>query len=109
MLTFIPQVPLDYAEAGGSKASIAVAKLPSKYSSNEAEYRGPIFYNPVRKSAFTRTILIYGLQGGPGGSGVGFIRGAGPLVSSLFGDEYDHIGFDPRGMKRPASSSEDQL
>ena len=35
--------------------------------------------------------------GGPGGSGVWLISGAGPSFQRLIGEEYDIVGFDPRG------------
>lgn len=37
-------------------------------------------------------------QGGPGASGTDFVRAAGPFMSGILGDEFDHIGFDPRGV-----------
>ena len=37
-------------------------------------------------------------QGGPGGSGVEFVLGAGPAFQALIGDDFDLLGFDPRGM-----------
>jgi hypothetical protein len=36
--------------------------------------------------------------GGPGASGVSFIMLAGSLVRNLLGDDWDLIGFDPRGV-----------
>ncbi|KAH7106254.1 alpha/beta-hydrolase, partial [Auriculariales sp. MPI-PUGE-AT-0066] len=76
------EVPLDWAKPKGDKAAIAVLRLPSKYSANDTQYRGPIIYNP----------------GGPGGSGNDFVRKIGPFMRDLVGSEYDHVGFDPRGV-----------
>jgi hypothetical protein len=41
--------------------------------------------------------LIRGI-GGPGGSGVSLIMLAGSLVRNLLSDDWDLIGFDPRGV-----------
>jgi pimeloyl-ACP methyl ester carboxylesterase len=51
------------------------------------EYRGPILFNP----------------GGPGGSGVEFIREGGDVFSSILGPQFDIVGFDPRGTCHPCS------
>jgi pimeloyl-ACP methyl ester carboxylesterase len=40
------------------------------------------------------------VAGGPGGSGVEFLMGAGPLLHQLVGDDWDLVGFDPRGIGR---------
>lgn len=48
---------------------------------NTGSYRGPILFNP----------------GGPGQSGVAFIRQAGSLLRQIVGPNYDLVGFDPRG------------
>jgi hypothetical protein len=38
------------------------------------------------------------LSGGPGGSGVNFLVLAAPFLAELIGDDWDLIGFDPRGV-----------
>ena len=38
------------------------------------------------------------LPGGPGGSGVQFIDRIGEQFQKLLGEEYDIVGFDPRGI-----------
>lgn len=76
------QVPLDYDRSSGPKISLSLVRLPA---SDPASRIGSIFINP----------------GGPGGSGVDFVLGAGPF---LFSDEvrarFDLVGFDPRGIIR---------
>ncbi|EJD44705.1 hypothetical protein AURDEDRAFT_166193 [Auricularia subglabra TFB-10046 SS5] len=76
------EVPLDYAKPDGDKAAVALIKFPSRYPSGHELYGGPILYNP----------------GGPGDSGVDFIHGLGPTFSVIIGDQFDHIGLDPRGI-----------
>ncbi len=75
------QVPLDYDTQRGT-ISIAVARLPA---TDPSQRIGSLFLNP----------------GGPGGSGIDFLLGAGPF---LYGDEvrakFDLVGFDPRGIIR---------
>jgi pimeloyl-ACP methyl ester carboxylesterase len=46
------------------------------------EYKGPILFNP----------------GGPGGSGVEWIRLSGDSFTSILGPQFDLVGFDPRGV-----------
>ena len=79
------QVPLDYDSPGGGTISLSVARLPATDPSRRI---GSVFINP----------------GGPGGSGVDFLVGAGPF---LFSDEVrarcDIVGFDPRGILRSTS------
>jgi pimeloyl-ACP methyl ester carboxylesterase len=76
------RVPLDYDAPNGTKISIALARMPA---TDPAHRIGSLFINP----------------GGPGGSGIDFLLGAGPF---LFTDEvrarFDIIGFDPRGVLR---------
>ncbi|KAF7350180.1 AB hydrolase-1 domain-containing protein [Mycena venus] len=74
------QVPLDYSAPQSEFASIAIVRLPS--TSPKSEYRGPILFNP----------------GGPGGSGVDAIVGAGAAFATVFGPEFNIVGFDPRGV-----------
>lgn len=76
------RVPLDYDRPNGRTIGIKMVKLPAADQENKL---GTIFLNP----------------GGPGGSGVDFVLGAGPF---LFTQEvralYDLVGFDPRGIAR---------
>ena len=73
-------VPLDHDRPDGRQIKLALARLPATDQENKL---GSLFLNP----------------GGPGGSGVEFVLGAGPF---LFSDEvrarYDLVGFDPRGI-----------
>ncbi|KAJ6604115.1 hypothetical protein DFH09DRAFT_1441973 [Mycena vulgaris] len=45
------------------------------------QYRGPLLFNP----------------GGPGGSGVDAVVGSGAAFATVFGPQFDIVGFDPRG------------
>jgi pimeloyl-ACP methyl ester carboxylesterase len=58
---------------------IAVIRYPAKSREN---YLGPVFVNP----------------GGPGGSGVEFLRGKAEELQTIVGDNHDIISFDPRGV-----------
>jgi pimeloyl-ACP methyl ester carboxylesterase len=75
-------VPLDYDRPRGATISIALTRLPA---TDPGRRIGSLFLNP----------------GGPGGSGVDFVVGAGPF---LYTDEvrarFDLVGFDPRGIMR---------
>jgi pimeloyl-ACP methyl ester carboxylesterase len=77
-------VPLDYDNPKGRQITLALARLPA---SDPGRRIGSLFLNP----------------GGPGGSGVDFLFGAGPF---LYSDEvrarFDLVGFDPRGIIRSA-------
>ena len=77
------QVPLDYDQSSGRTISIALTRLPA---ADQAHRIGSLFLNP----------------GGPGGSGVDFVLGAGPVLFTT--DEvrarFDLVGFDPRGIAR---------
>ncbi|WP_284977257.1 alpha/beta hydrolase [Arthrobacter sp. efr-133-TYG-104] len=76
------RVPLDYANPGSGEISLAVNKLPST-----GKKLGSILVNP----------------GGPGGSGVDFVRDAGSThFTAKLRSSYDLVGFDPRGVKRSA-------
>ncbi|CAK5282286.1 unnamed protein product [Mycena citricolor] len=77
-------VPLDYGGAQGRTAAIALVRLQSVVSHHSNEYRGPILLNP----------------GGPGGSGVDFLLSRGAALQKIVGDQYDMVGFDPRGISR---------
>ena len=74
------QVPLDYANPGGRTISLALIRLPV---SNPSQRVGALVTNP----------------GGPGGSGVDFVRGnAESIYSADLRAHFDIVGFDPRGV-----------
>ncbi|KAJ6606096.1 Alpha/Beta hydrolase protein [Mycena vulgaris] len=74
------KVPLDYSSPAAGTASIAISRYPAKCK--KSEYRGPILVNP----------------GGPGGSGVDYVVQAGASFATIIGEQYDIVGFDPRGV-----------
>jgi pimeloyl-ACP methyl ester carboxylesterase len=72
------KVPLDYAKPHGRTVRLAVIKHPAL----DQEHRiGSLFLNP----------------GGPGGSGIEFVRTAPPPAFGLLA-RFDWIGWDPRGV-----------
>ena len=72
-------VPLDYAHPASAKISIAVIKHPA---TDPARRIGTLFYNP----------------GGPGGSGVDFLRVGYFLFPPAVRARFDIVSFDPRGI-----------
>jgi len=80
-------VPLDYTDPTGSTIQLAVSRI--RHTSPDSQYQGVMLVNP----------------GGPGGSGVGLVT-LGQYIPKHAGDDYDWIGFDPRGVgeSRPALS-----
>ncbi|KLO10612.1 hypothetical protein SCHPADRAFT_942694 [Schizopora paradoxa] len=81
-------VPLDYSNPGGEKAAVAIIKLPASLSANTDKYGGPVLINP----------------GGPGGSGVGIVLDLGEELQTIIGQQFDVIGFDPRGVGQTTPS-----
>ncbi|KAK0445905.1 TAP-like protein-domain-containing protein [Armillaria borealis] len=81
------QVPIDYSNEDGGKAALAVIKFPAQ---SETEYKGTILINP----------------GGPGGSGVSALTSSTPLAVSVFGNQYDIVSFDPRGVANSTPRAE---
>ncbi|WP_396454770.1 alpha/beta hydrolase [Actinomadura sp.] len=73
------QVPLDYAEPSGEKVGISVIRLPAE---DESDRIGSLLTNP----------------GGPGGSGVDFVRQAARTFGADLRRRFDIVGFDPRGV-----------
>ena len=69
-------VPLDYANPSEQAITISVIRLHSDSAV------GSLLLNP----------------GGPGGSGIEYVRAAKYVVSSKLIKRYDIIGFDPRGV-----------
>ena len=89
------KVPLDYRHPNGAKISLAVSRI--KHTSSASQYQGIILTNP----------------GGPGGSGLNLnaflipaLRDEGLTNGAAAANDYDWIGFDPRGVgsSRPALS-----
>ncbi len=77
-------VPLDWDHPNGAKIQLALVRLPASDTEN---YRGSLFLNP----------------GGPGGSGIDFALFFGPFAQFVWGpvaNQYDIVGFDPRGIGR---------
>src|SRR3954447_1524769 len=72
------QVPLDYDQPSGQKISLALIRLPAT-----GKKLGTLFTNP----------------GGPGNSGVAFVRDeARDVYSAGVRARFDVVGFDPRGV-----------
>lgn len=72
-------VPLDYEHPEGERVSLAVSRIRSAHP----EHR--------------RGVLLL-VPGGPGGSGLNLPSTAGQTLPESVRDEYDLIGFDPRGI-----------
>ncbi|KIJ41487.1 hypothetical protein M422DRAFT_229571 [Sphaerobolus stellatus SS14] len=78
------EVPMDYDNPSGDKVAVALTRFKAKVPADSKEYRGPILFNP----------------GGPGGSGIQLVERIGENMQRLLGEEYDIVGFDPRGIGR---------
>lgn len=78
------KVPRDHSRPNGPTIDLAVIRWPAK---NQAAKIGSLFVNP----------------GGPGGSGLGFLRTAPPGALDAF-SRFDVVSWDPRGVgeSRPA-------
>jgi pimeloyl-ACP methyl ester carboxylesterase len=73
------QMPRDYAHPHGAQLELALIRRPA----TDREHRiGSLFMNP----------------GGPGGSGVEFVRTMPPPAQQVVGRRFDIVGFDPRGV-----------
>ncbi|MDX6428674.1 MAG: hypothetical protein QOE54_1040 [Streptosporangiaceae bacterium] len=73
------RVPLDYGKPNTGELKLKVIRLPA---SNRAARIGSLVTNP----------------GGPGGSGVEFVRSAARAFGTSLRDRFDIVGFDPRGV-----------
>ncbi|KAI0772753.1 TAP-like protein-domain-containing protein [Trametes elegans] len=71
-------VPLDYSNPSAGTATIALGR----YNATGSTRRGIIILNP----------------GGPGGTGTNLATISGARYQGLVGNEFDMIGFDPRGI-----------
>ncbi|KAJ8129783.1 hypothetical protein O1611_g3847 [Lasiodiplodia mahajangana] len=78
-------VPLDYQTPNLGRASVPLIKLPANTTSSLGPYQGMVLINP----------------GGPGGSAVDEVQNNGvAYYQSLTGDNWDIVGFEPRGIYR---------
>ncbi|CAH0051955.1 unnamed protein product [Clonostachys solani] len=73
------EVPLDYSNRGLGKTSVAFIKLAGK-------------------NATIQSPSIVLIPGGPGGSGIEILRTYQSLVGQMFGEQYNFVSFDPRGV-----------
>ncbi|KAI0477095.1 TAP-like protein-domain-containing protein [Xylariaceae sp. FL0804] len=73
-------VPLDWLDPSEDER-VVLAVLRSAATARD-DYRGPVFLNP----------------GGPGGSGVDYLRSRADEFHTVIGENYDLISFDPRGV-----------
>ncbi len=76
------QVPLDYAHPDSGSIGIAVSRKPA---TDPAHRIGSVLTNP----------------GGPGASGIEFLRGEASAMTNL-NTRFDLVGFDPRGVGQSA-------
>ena len=77
------RVPLDYRRPGGRKIKLRLARLPAR---DPARRIGSLFVNP----------------GGPGGSGIDFLRDAGKSDLAPLNARFDLVAWDPRGVGQSA-------
>src|SRR4051812_23585823 len=73
--------PLDYDHPRGAQIALSLIRLPA---SDPAHRIGSLLINP----------------GGPGGSGVDFVRAAGAYYPASVREHFDLVGFNPRGIYR---------
>ncbi|MFD3541111.1 alpha/beta hydrolase [Streptomyces sp. NPDC058662] len=73
------KVPLDYRRPQGRTIDLAISRIKSE---NPAKRHGAMLFNP----------------GGPGGSGLGLPLEMNGAMPKDVRDQYDLIGFDPRGV-----------
>lgn len=73
------QVPMDHADPDGPQISLAVSRIPAESPTSR---RGALFLIP----------------GGPGGSSLDAPSGKGQKLPRQVRDQYDLIGFAPRGL-----------
>ncbi len=72
-------VPIDYSKPAGDSLELALIRLPATDQSHKI---GSLLVNP----------------GGPGASGVDFVRAWANSLSGSIRQQFDIVGFDPRGI-----------
>lgn len=73
------EVPIDYTKPSGNSLQLALIRLPA---TDQAHKIGSLLVNP----------------GGPGASGVNFVRAWANSLSPTIKQQFDIVGFDPRGI-----------
>ena len=108
-------LPGALAQAGTITPSVVITKFPSIGRKTPPEKRcsaSPFISLQKRPGrALSSLILVRPLspsykeppslttpKGGPGGSGVNFLIGEGPILSNMTGGYYDIVSWDPRGV-----------
>lgn len=74
-------VPLDWSHPSGAHIELALARRPA-----EGDRLGVLLVNP----------------GGPGGSGIDFLRDSGDTLGEPVRDRFDIVSWDPRGVGQSA-------
>ena len=88
-------IALDWADCGDG-FECATAQVPRDYDDPSA---GTMALSVIRKPATgpgTRLGSVFTNPGGPGGSGVDFLRGAAEIFAGV-NDRFDLVSWDPRG------------
>jgi pimeloyl-ACP methyl ester carboxylesterase len=95
----IYSVPKNYFNESDGIANVAFAR--AKGANQPA--KGSIMLNPGTSSSSStifRSPSDACYEGGPGGSGIDYLVGAHDRLRLIFGDDWDIVGFDPRGIGR---------
>src|SRR5271170_2799637 len=86
------EVPVDWKNLSNpNKVVIAIAKLPATVETTDVSFGGTIILNP----------------GGPGGSGIDFLRSVGKEIQEMLDGEkhFEILSFDPRGVHNTIPST----
>ncbi len=92
-----PAVAIDWAECGGG-FECATFDVPYDHDAPDGRiFTLPLVRRPARNpDERIGSILVN--PGGPGGSGVAWVRGRWILMPAAISDKFDLVGFDPRGQ-----------
>ncbi|KAK8091574.1 hypothetical protein PG997_001935 [Apiospora hydei] len=91
------EVPLDYSNTSLGTTSIAFLKMAGKKATADSQsiviVPGKLLHQ-----------IISDRPGGPGGSGVSLLLSYQALLGQLFGEQYNFVSFDPRGVNNSGPS-----
>lgn len=88
LTAFNEQLPVDWLQPSSDKrVALAVIRLRATETD---DYRGPVFVNPgmLKPSLTVLNIFSKTLQGGPGGSGIHFMKSNGKSLQTVVGRNY---------------------